>query len=106
MGMNFKVLKLLQHQFRSVFITDYKDNGNREILFLLRHLQIRNFKHLKRMTRIITYSMQETEYYIMSNIDRKNIIWHTENFECIITGEFSQEEVKRIINSIYERNST
>ncbi len=45
--------------------------------------------------------MQETEYYIMSNIDRKNTSGNTENFDALF-GEFSQEEVKRIINSIYK----
>jgi hypothetical protein len=53
---------------------------------------------------VTIYSLNGTEYYIMSNFDQTNIAWHTENYECSISGAFSIDEAKNIIKSIYERD--
>jgi hypothetical protein len=38
----------------------------------------------------------------MSNLDQTNVVWITDNYECSITGVFSLEEAKIMIDSIYK----
>lgn len=52
---------------------------------------------------VTVYSANGIDHYIMSNLNQTNIVWQTENSECSITGQFTLEEAKMIINSIYER---
>ena len=43
-------------------------------------------------------------HYIMSNLDNMvstTIVWYNGNIEGSITGSFSLEDAKKIINSIY-----
>lgn len=54
---------------------------------------------------VTVYSLNDTEHYIMSNLDQTSIAWHTDNYECSVSGAFSIDEAKNIINSIYERDS-
>lgn len=52
---------------------------------------------------VITYSVDDIEHYIMTNLGRTKVIWMTDNYECSITGKFSIEEAEKMIDSIYER---
>lgn len=40
-------------------------------------------------------------HYIMSNLDNMVIVWYNGNIEGSITGSFSLDDAKKIINSIY-----
>lgn len=41
-------------------------------------------------------------HYIMGNMDRTIAVWLNENVECFIQGYFTEEEIMRMIDSIYE----
>lgn len=41
-------------------------------------------------------------HYIMGNMDRTIAVWQNETVECFIQGYFTEEEIMRMIDSIYE----
>lgn len=84
------------------FHTEAED-GQKEI-----YVDYRIYADPKQMARHEKDSGEVTEYvcngiphYIMSNLDRAGIVWYNENIEGSIKGEFSVDEAKRIIESIY-----
>ncbi|MBE6977645.1 MAG: DUF4367 domain-containing protein [Ruminococcaceae bacterium] len=46
------------------------------------------------------YMVDSVEYYIFSNTETMNAAWSIGEFECIITGKITLEEMKRMIDSI------
>ena len=46
------------------------------------------------------YSVDDTEYYILSNNKTLQAAWVVGEFECVIGGKITMEEMKRIIDSI------
>jgi hypothetical protein len=46
------------------------------------------------------YSVDDTEYYILSNKQNLQAAWVVGEFECVIGGKITMEEMKRIIDSI------
>ena len=46
------------------------------------------------------YEVSGVKYYIFTNIDKKQIIWHTDSYECSISCELTMEEIKMMIDSI------
>ena len=46
------------------------------------------------------YVVDGVEYYIFSNTETINAAWSIGEFECIITGEITLEEMKKMIDSI------
>lgn len=52
---------------------------------------------------VTALTVNDTEFYIMTNLDQTRVVWHTENFESSISGKFSSDEAEKIITSIYER---
>ena len=52
---------------------------------------------------VTVYEVDGIEHFIMTNLDLSNVVWKRETFECSIIGDFSLDEAKKMINSIYER---
>lgn len=48
-----------------------------------------------------TYTVNGRSHFIASNNARTHIVWHAENCECSIIGDFSLEEAEKMIDSIY-----
>lgn len=48
------------------------------------------------------YQTGGNTFYILCNLEQTGIVWHTENVGCYIWGDFSEEEAKRMVDSIYE----
>jgi len=46
------------------------------------------------------YMVDSVEYYIFSSTETMNAAWSIGEFECIITGKITLEEMKRMIDSI------
>lgn len=46
------------------------------------------------------YSIDGIAYYIFQNYDRLRAVWVVDEFECLISGNISIEEMKKIIDSI------
>ena len=49
---------------------------------------------------MVVYTVNEIKYYIMTNIKQTKVVWLTDNYECSITGVFSFDEAKIMIDSI------
>ena len=89
---------------RTTFLATYKDQNN-EILITIASLYKKSTSAYEKDNKeLIVYKVNSIEHYIMTNIEKVDIVWKWENFECSITGEFSVEEAEKMINSIYERN--
>lgn len=89
------------------FIANYKSSTYGEIIILITSYTNPQFQtYEKDDENIPVYTVQGIEHYIISNIERRNIVWQTGNCECSISGNFSLDEAKIIIESIYGRNTT
>ena len=42
-------------------------------------------------------------HYIMHNLDSVTAVWIYEDYECSISGPVTQEEMKQILRSVYEK---
>ena len=51
---------------------------------------------------VIMYEAGGIKHYIMTDIGIRKIVWAIQEYECNITGDFSLQDAKRIINSIYK----
>lgn len=49
------------------------------------------------------YVYEGITHYIMHNLDRITAVWIYEDYECSISGPVTQEEMKQILRSVYEK---
>lgn len=49
------------------------------------------------------FDVQGIEHYIMSNLEDERIVWINGENECSITASMSRNEMKKMVQSIYER---
>lgn len=52
---------------------------------------------------VTVYSANDIEHYIMTNLSITNIAWTNGTYECLISGNFSLKEAKKMIDSIYKK---
>ena len=53
----------------------------------------------------IEYTVNSVIHYLIENTDELSAVWHTENYNVLIVGNITENEMKRIIDSVYEVNS-
>lgn len=90
------------------FITALYENKSTErsiIVSIVIHQEPISTVHEKDETPVKTYLENDIEHFIMRN--NKSIIatWFVDNLECTITGHVSEDELKTMIDSIYEGDS-
>lgn len=56
--------------------------------------------HEKDDNQVVVYPANGVDYYIFTNLQQKKIMWSNGDCECYIEGGFSEEEAKKIIDSI------
>ena len=56
----------------------------------------------KEDTPSVEYLAGNTMHYIFTNSDNIQAIWYTENYTVLIDGNISPDEMKKIIDSVYE----
>lgn len=105
-GYALKNIKVNSTPAQTDIMAAYKGNDSIITITVTLLTSPQNHKYEKDENNVTVYSVNETDYYIMSNIDRTNIAWQTENYECSISGKYSIDEAKTIIDSIYERITT
>ncbi len=49
---------------------------------------------------VFVYNVGNIDYYTMTNLGLRNIIWQYANIECCISGNFTQDEAIRMVDSI------
>lgn len=47
-----------------------------------------------------TYERYGIEYHIFSNLEQLQIVWISQSYECLVSGDISLEEAKKMIESI------
>jgi hypothetical protein len=60
------------------------------------------FSYQKDNTPFTEYFTHDTCHYLFSDLDYCNAIWNTENYTVQLYANISFDEVKRIIDSVYE----
>lgn len=69
------------------------------------HEKPKSTVHEKDETPVKTYLKNDIEHFIMRNNKSITATWFVDNLECTITGGVSEDELKSMIDSIYESNS-
>ena len=81
----------------SRFISDYN-----EIIFsTITHSQQSMLQHEKTPDNVTVWNIAGIDHYVLSNTDTYIITWVTGNTECTITTDCPEEDVYRLIKSIY-----
>lgn len=77
------------------------ENNNVELIIRIRHTIGVPAKQVEKSDDLIEiYTTNDVEYYIFSNNAKLQVVWIIGEFECLITGSISIEEMKEMINSI------
>ena len=77
-------------------------NNHNDILFtIIAHNQQAMLQHEKKDESITVWSTAGIDHYVLSNNNTWIITWVTENIECSITTDCPEEDVYKLINSIY-----
>lgn len=100
-GYQYTGINIAENPIRRAFKLTYSSNDG-EIgmtIVLLAAAPIRTYE--KDGQDITVYTANGIDHYIMKNIEKINIVWITENYECSISGYISVEEAQNIIDSIY-----
>ncbi|MGD9568685.1 MAG: DUF4367 domain-containing protein [Sedimentibacter sp.] len=102
-GYSFESVDVAENPLRTTIRSIYSSNNGEISVTIVLLANPSTSIYEKDSKDIITYSVDDIEHYIMTNLERTKVVWMTDNYECSITGKFSIEEAKKIIDSIYER---
>ena len=81
----------------SRFISDYN-----EIIFsAITHSQQSMLQHEKKAENVIVWNISGIDHYVIANNNTWIITWVTENVECTVTTDCPEEDVYKLIYSIY-----
>ncbi len=78
----------------------YEKDGERLIIKIRQEFGSPPFQIEKNEDLIEIYTVDGVDYYIFSNCETLQAAWVVSEFECIISGKITLEEMKRIIDSI------
>ena len=94
-------LKLIPMQ-DDVSILSCLTSDHHQIVFTaITHSTQSLFQHEKKAENIAVWNIAGIEHYVISNTDMLIITWITDNIECTITTDCPEEDVYRLICSIY-----
>ena len=82
-------------------------NGDKEFCFTVRHLDTvedaAKADTEKDDKDVELYTVNDITHYIMGNMETSTATWINNTTVCVINGDLSEEEIKTMIDSIYER---
>ena len=101
-GYEIVEVTISESPFERVIFSKYRNNSaNNELLISIRQLLDNTpFEIEKSDDFVEIYSCEGVAYHIFSNYNRVRAVWVVDEFECLITGNISIEELKDIIDSI------
>ena len=77
-------------------------SGHNEILFTaITHSEQSMLQHEKKAENVSVWNIAGIDHYVLSNTDTFILTWIAENIECTITTDCPEEDVYRLIYSIY-----
>ena len=78
----------------------YNKNGSDLIIKICQTIGVQAPQIEKNDDLLETYTVDGVEYYIFSNTETLQAAWSNGEFECIIGGNITLEEMKAMIDSI------
>ena len=99
----FELFELEVKQFQGdIFIHSRLASDHNEILFTtITYSEQTMLQHEKKAENITVWNIADIDHYVISNNNTWIITWITENIECTITTDCLEEDVYRLIYSIY-----
>ena len=94
-------LKVKQLQGDTSIHASFLSESNRLFFTAISHSQQSMFQHEKKAESISVWNIADVDHYVISNNNTWTITWITDNIECTITTDCSEEDVYRLIYSIY-----
>lgn len=86
-GVEYYAIYANEQNTVSLYISDWESGNN-------------SFAYEKNPGDVQVYQANETNYYIMGNMNTTTIVWTAENYECSISTDLAIEDIERIIDSI------
>lgn len=85
---------------KEVYVAYYV-NGSNELMLRLQTFVSTDLQNIEiEKDNVEVYNALGIDYYIFSNMDQLQIIWCKNSYECIISGNISITEAKKMIDSI------
>ena len=88
---------------KTTFFANYNNDNSGLTITITSLAKPANRTYEKDNETVTEYSSGGTQYFIMSNLNKTQVVWQTDTFECSISGTYSFDEAKKMIDSIYER---
>jgi len=105
-GYSLENIDVAETPARTTFIATFDNNGQEILITIVAMTDSPNRVYEKDGDDVTVYSVNQIKHYIMTNLDNINVVWATENYECSISGVLSLKDAEKMIDSIYERNSS
>lgn len=99
-GYSFIDINVLQSPREISISAMYEKNGERIIISIRQSIGSKPEQVEKGETLVEAYDSDGVTYFIFSNYDRVQTVWIYDEFECIITGSITLDEMKTMIDSI------
>lgn len=99
-GYKNKDLKVLRTPRALNINASYEYNDERLIIKITQTIGVQAPQVEKNDDLLEVYTVDGVEYYIFSNTETLQAAWSIEEFECIIIGEISLEEMEKMIDSV------
>ena len=94
-------LKIAQMQGDISLHTRLISDSNKILFTAIAHSEQAMFQHEKMPENVSVWNIANIDHYVLSNTDTFIITWITENIECTITTDCPEEDIYRLICSIY-----
>lgn len=99
-GFVMSEMKVVEQMDRRLIYARF-DNEDKNIIIQIHDYLVANPGQFEQSGQEVQTIFQNgVQYYIFNNIDATQIAWTTDHFECEIGGAFSQDDAKKMIESI------
>ena len=95
-------VRAVNREFSLLIYADYKSEDG-ELQIRYNEVETQEFNTLEKEDSIIfSFLAGGIEHNLVSDLGRQKATWRNGDFECKITGDLSEQELKTIIDSIYQ----
>jgi len=82
-------------------IATFSDGEKEAVLQITNYNLDVPFEYHKDKTEVTMKEVHGTEFYVLRNIERWSVTWRRENIECIIVMDCQENEIDKILRSIF-----
>lgn len=105
-GYAFSNIEVTDSKAYSAFIAAYTNSSDVITLCVKHHDEFTPETFEKDSRNVVIFECHGQTFYIIDNIQQKQIVWNTDRCVCSISGTFSVKDAKKMIRSIYEENNS